>query len=189
MLLMDFGPDYGYYMSDLTRVWPVNGKFSKAQRQLYDFYVGCYRAILRAIQPGKTAQAVLQEAVQAMDVLTAKTTFANEAHERGARRFVDRFRETAKRPQASLGHWVGMSTHDVGNDTGPLRPGMVFTIEPSLLVPEENLNIRCEDMIVIMKEKADILSDFLPLDAGAIEKLMQNEGMLQKYPRIKSKEE
>lgn len=189
MLLMDFGPDYGYYMSDLTRVWPVNGKFSKGQRQLYDFYVGCYRSILQAIRPGQTAQVILQEAVQTMDALLVKTTFANQAHEKGARQFVDRFRESAKRPQASLGHWVGMSTHDVGNDSGPLRPGMVFTIEPSLLVPEENLNIRCEDMVVILEQKAEILSDFLPLDASAIEKLMQTEGMLQKYPRTKSKEE
>jgi Xaa-Pro aminopeptidase len=189
MLLMDFGPDYGYYMSDLTRVWPVNGRFSKPQRLIYDFYVGCYRAILQAIRPGKTAQAVLQEAVQVMDALTAKTTFANEAHRKGAQRFVDRFRETAKRPQASLGHWVGMSTHDVGSDSGPLRPGMVFTIEPSLLVPEENLNIRCEDMIVILEQKAEILSDFLPLDADAIEKLMEAEGMLQKFPRVNLNEQ
>lgn len=185
MLLMDFGPDYGYYMSDLTRVWPVNGKFSKAQRQLYDFYLGCYLAILQGIRPGATAQVILGEAVQTMDGLLVKTTFANEAHERGARRFVDRFRESSKRPQASLGHWVGMSTHDVGRDSGPLRPGMVFTIEPSLLVPEENLNIRCEDMIVITDKKAEILSDSLPLDARLIEKLMADEGMLQKYPRLK----
>jgi Xaa-Pro aminopeptidase len=124
-----------------------------------------------------------------MDALTAKTTFANEAHRKGAQRFVDRFRETAKRPQASLGHWVGMSTHDVGSDSGPLRPGMVFTIEPSLLVPEENLNIRCEDMIVILEQKAEILSDFLPLDADAIEKLMEAEGMLQKFPRVNLNEQ
>jgi Xaa-Pro aminopeptidase len=78
-----------------------------------------------------------------------------------------------------------MSTHDVGQDYGPLRPGMVFTIEPSLLVPEENINIRCEDMIVITDQRAEILSDFLPLDAGAIEKLVLDEGMLQKYPRAK----
>jgi Xaa-Pro aminopeptidase len=183
MLLLDFGPDYGYYMSDLTRVWPVNGKFSKPQRSLYDFYIGCYRAILKAIQPGQTAQQILREAVQVMDDLLSKTTFANAAHEKGARQFVDRFRESAKGPQALLGHWVGMSTHDVGQDYGPLRPGMVFTIEPSLLVPEENLNIRCEDMIVITEQKAEIISDFLPLDAPAIEKLMQDEGMLQRFPR------
>lgn len=185
MLLMDFGPDYGYYMSDLTRVWPINGRFSNAQRSLYDFYVGCYRAILHAIRPGLTAQTVFQEAVRVMDELLPKTTFANAAHENGARKFVDRFRESAKQPQASLGHWVGMSTHDVGQDHGPLRAGMVFTIEPSLFVPEENINLRCEDMIVMTDQKAEILSDFLPLDGGAIEKLMRDEGMLQKYPRAK----
>lgn len=185
MVLMDFGPDVGYYMSDLTRVWPVNGSFTTSQRQLYDFYVRCYRAILSAIRPGKTAQTILQEAVRVMDGFVATASFANAAHSRGARQFVERFRTSSTQPGASLGHWVGMSTHDVGGDTGPLRPGMVFTIEPSLLVPEENINIRCEDMIVMTDQKAEIISDFLPLDADALEKLMKEEGLLQKFPRAK----
>jgi Xaa-Pro aminopeptidase len=80
-----------------------------------------------------------------------------------------------------------MSTHDVGRDAGPLRAGMVFTIEPSLLVPEENINIRCEDMIVITNQKAEIISDFLPLDADAVEKVIKEEGLLQKFPRLTPK--
>ena len=188
IVLMDFGPDVGYYMSDLTRVWPVNGVFTKPQRQLYDFYVGCYRAILSAIRPGQTAQMILREAVGVMDGLLLKATFANATHTNGARRFVERFRESAKSPNASLGHWVGMSTHDVGRDAGPLRAGMVFTIEPSLTIPEENINIRCEDMIVITDQKAEIISDFLPLDADAVEKVIKKEeGLLQKFPRLTPK--
>jgi Xaa-Pro aminopeptidase len=81
-----------------------------------------------------------------------------------------------------------MSTHDVGEDFGPLRPGMVFTIEPSLLVPEENINIRCEDLIVITEQRAEVVSDFLPLDAAGIETLMQSNGMLQQYPSAKPME-
>jgi Xaa-Pro aminopeptidase len=185
MLLMDFAPDYGYYMSDLTRVWPVNGKFNKVQRELYDFYVGCYRAVLKAIQPGLTAQAILLEAVGEMDGILSRTTFSKPSYERATKRFVDAYRQSANRPRASLGHWVGMSTHDVGEDSGPLRPGMVFTIEPSLLVPEENINIRCEDLIVITERRAEVVSDFLPLDAADIEKLVQSNGMLQQYPSAK----
>jgi Xaa-Pro aminopeptidase len=79
-----------------------------------------------------------------------------------------------------------MATHDVGQDTGPLRAGMVFTIEPALRVPEEKIYIRLEDVIVITDKGADILTDWLPMDIPAIEKLMSEEGMLQRYPRDKA---
>ena len=75
-----------------------------------------------------------------------------------------------------------MSTHDVGqSDT--LRPGMVFTIEPQFRVPEEKLYFRLEDLIVIGETKAEIVSDWLPMDMDAIEKVMQEPGILQRYPR------
>jgi Xaa-Pro aminopeptidase len=76
-----------------------------------------------------------------------------------------------------------MATHDVGRDTGPLRPGMVFTIEPALRVPEEHVYIRLEDLIVIGEKDAEIVSRDLPMDIDAIEKAMAGDGMLQRYPR------
>lgn len=181
LLLMDFAPDVGYYMSDVTRMWPVNGRFSPDQRELYGFYLGCYRAILAAIRPGVTAPAVKQEAAAEMERLLAGSKFAKPAYERAAREFVTGYRSGAMR--GGLGHWVGMATHDVGSDSGPLRAGMVFTIEPALRVPEERLYIRLEDLIVIGETKAEIVSDWLPMDMDAIEKVMREEGMLQRYPR------
>jgi Xaa-Pro aminopeptidase len=182
-LLMDFAPDVGYYMADVTRMWPVNGKFSPWQRELYGFYLGCYQAILKNIRPGVTAQAVKQEAVREMERLIAPTKFSKPAYEKAAREFVSSYAESAKSPRTTLGHWVGMSTHDVGQDTGPLRAGMVFTIEPALRVPEEQIYIRLEDMIVITDTKAEIMSDFVPWDIVGIERLMTKDGMLQRYPR------
>jgi Xaa-Pro aminopeptidase len=187
-LLMDFAPDYGYYMSDLTRTWPVNGKFSKHQRELYEFYVGCYRSVLKAIRPGTTAQTILQEAVRDMDGILSKTTFSKPVYEAAAKLFVDTYRTSSQNPRATLGHWVGMSTHDVGQDWGPLRAGMVFTIEPGFRIPEESIGIRCEDLIVITDRGAEVVSDFVPLDVAGIEKLMGGKGMLQEYPRAKSME-
>jgi Xaa-Pro aminopeptidase len=184
-LLMDFAPDYGYYMSDLTRMWPVNGKFSNHQRELYEFYVGCYRSVLRAIRPGATAQTILQDAVREMDGILSKTTFSKPVYEVAAKRFVGTFRTSSQSPRAMLGHWVGMSTHDVGQDWGPLRAGMVFTIEPAFTIPEEAINIRCEDLIIITDRGSQILSDFVPLDVAGIEKQMVGKGMLQEYPRAK----
>ena len=181
-LLMDFAPDVGYYMSDVTRNWPVNGRFNSTQKEVYSFYLGCYNAILDAIRPGVTAQIIKKEAVQQMESLLSRTRFSKAIYEKGARDFVESYKRGAGSPYTSLGHWVGMATHDVGPYGGPLKPGMVFTIEPALRVPEENINIRLEDMIVITEKGKDILSSFVPSEPDAIEKTMRGNGMLQDYP-------
>jgi Xaa-Pro aminopeptidase len=182
-LLMDFAPDVGYYQSDLTRMMPVNGKFNAWQRELYGFYLGCYQAILKAIRPDVTPQAIKLEAVKEMEQLLAATKFSKPIYEKAAQAFVTSYAASAKNPRTSLGHWVGMATHDVGEYGGVLRAGMVFTIEPALTVPEEKIYIRLEDMILITPTKAEILSDFVPMDMDSIERLMKEEGMLQRYPR------
>src|SRR5262249_32125219 len=161
-LLMDFAPDVGYYQADVTRMMPVNGKFSQWQRELYGFYLGCYQAILKAIRPGVTAQVIKQEAVKEMERLLAASKFSKPIYEKAAQQFVTSYAASTKNPRTSLGHWVGMATHDVGQDAGPLRAGMVFTIEPALVVPEEKIYVRLEDMILITDTKAEILSDFVP---------------------------
>ncbi len=183
-LLMDFAPDYGYYMSDITRQWPVNGKFNAWQRELYGFYVKCYRSILKAIRPGVTPQQIKQEAAVEMEKTLASSRFSKPIYETAAKNFVSSYKSGAQNPRTSLGHWVGMGVHDVGSDSGPLRPGMVFTIEPALRVPEEQIYIRLEDLIVITETGADIISDYLPMDIEGIEKIMKEEGMLRRYPKI-----
>lgn len=187
MLLFDFAPDVGYYMSDVTRVWPVNGKFSPSQRELYSFYLACYKAILKHIRPGVTAQAIKQEAAAEMEQLLAKTTFSKPLYEEAAKRFVMNYRNSAANPNTTLGHWTGMATHDVGFHTGPLKPGMVFTIEPSLVVREENINMRLEDLIIITETGMENASAFIPMEIEEIEKVMREEGMLQKYPMDRGK--
>ncbi len=77
-----------------------------------------------------------------------------------------------------------MATHDVGTFDGPLRAGMVFTIEPALRVPEENLYIRMEDLIIIHADHAEIVSDFVPMEIEEIEALMVELGILQRYPEL-----
>ena len=183
LLLMDYAPDYGYYMSDVTRMWPVGGKFSDWQRELYGFYLECYRAILSHIRPGATAATIMREAAADMRRALARAKFSKPVYEAGAREFVESYEKSASAPCPSLGHWVGMATHDVGRDCGPLRPGMVFTIEPALRVPEEKIYIRLEDVIVIGEAKAEVLTTFVPMDVQGVELLMREDGMLQRYPR------
>jgi Xaa-Pro aminopeptidase len=182
-VLMDFAPDVGYAMSDVTRMWPVNGKFAPWQRELYQFYLGCYEAILKAIRPGATPAVCMRDAARKMDAILAASRFSKEIYGAAARSFVDGYRKQAERPDAALGHWVGMATHDDGPHEGPLRAGMVFTIEPALRVPEEKVYVRLEDVIVITEKGADVLSEFVPRDIDRIEKLMTENGLLKTYPR------
>lgn len=184
LVIMDYCPDISYYRCDVTRMWPVNGRFNDWQRELYGFYLGIYEAILVAIKPNVTAQAVLQDAVKKMDEVLAATTFSKPSHEKAARAFVDGYRQSAQRPNASLGHGIGMSTHDMGSGTGLLKPGMTFTIEPQFRVPEDGIYIRLEDMVVIKETGVDIQSDWLPRDMARIEKIMAERGLLQQYPTI-----
>jgi Xaa-Pro aminopeptidase len=186
-LLMDYAPDVGYYMSDVTRMIPVNGKFNAWQRELYGFYIDCYKSILKNIKPGLTAQTIKQTAAREMQTVLQRSRFSKPIYERAAREFVESYQKSAEFPNTSLGHWIGMATHDVGGQDGsPLRTGMVFSIEPALRVPEEKIYIRLEDVIIITDRGADILTTFVPLEISEIEKLMQEEGMLQKYPKDKN---
>ena len=183
-LLMDYAPDVGYYMSDVTRMMPVNGKFNAWQRELYGFYLDCYRTILKNIKHNETAPSIKQKAAREMEQILARSKFSKPIYENAAREFVANYKRSAANPKGMLGHWIGMATHDVGGyDGGPLKPGMVFSIEPALRVPEEKIYIRLEDVIVITEKGAEIISDFVPMDIERIEKLMSEEGMLQRYAK------
>lgn len=182
LLLMDYAPDVGYYTSDVTRMWPVNGKFNEWQRDLYGFYLAYYRAILDAIRPGDV-NAIMSDAAETMDAILERWEFTKPIYRNAAERFVAAYKQRAMQPSASLGHGVGMAVHDVGVHDGSLAPGMVFTIEPQFRVPEETIYIRLEDVILITKDGAENLSDFVPMDIEGIEAVMKEEGISQLYPR------
>jgi Xaa-Pro aminopeptidase len=185
LVLMDYCPDLHYYRCDVTRQWPVNGKFSPVQRELYTFYLGLYEAILYSIKPHVTAQAILQEAVTKMDAMMATMKFSKPLYENAAKNFVEGYRRRAQGGGGNLGHAVGMSTHDMGGGSGVMRPGLVFTIEPQFRIPEERIFIRLEDMIVITDKEARITSDFVPRSIDAVEKLIAEPGLLQQHRKIK----
>lgn len=182
LVLMDYAPDVEYYRTDVTRQWPVNGTFSREQRELYGFYLACYRAILERIGPGKLPADVIRDAAEAMRGILAQFEFTKAHHRAAAEAFVAGY---AARSLAygALGHGVGMSTHDPGDYSQTLKPGMVFTIEPALRVPEEKLYIRLEDLIVVTETGIDVLSDFVPTEIDDVEATIAEEGILQLYPK------
>jgi len=184
MLLLDSAPDYAYYMSDVTRMWPVNGKFTQPQRELYGFYLGCYRSIIAHIRPNVSPRTIALEAAADMQALLQRSKFSNPNHARAAEKFISDYKTRASAPAPfMLGHWVGMSTHDVGGSIETLKPGMVFTIEPALAVPEDETYIRLEDMLLVTETGVENMSPQAPEDPDAIEKLMTEKGLLKQFPR------
>ena len=178
LVLMDYAPDYRYYTSDVGRVWPVGGKYSAWQRELLQFVLEYHKAVLTRIRPGVTADQIMKEAAQAMEPVFARTKFSKPIYEKAARTLVER-------GGGVFSHTVGMAVHDVGGyRSGPLKPGQVFSIDPQLRVPEENLYLRFEDTVVVTATGVENFTDFLPMELDDMEKLVIEKGIVQKVPPI-----
>lgn len=173
LVLMDVAPDYRYYTSDVTRMWPVNGTYTQDQRDLYGFIVEYQKALLRHIRPGVTPDQILAETAKDMRAVFAAIDFSKEIYRNAA--------EAAFDFKGHLSHPVGMTVHDVGNYRNmKLQPGMVFSIDPMIWVPEETLYIRMEDVVVVTENGVENLSDNLPVEMDDLERLMREEGVIQK---------
>jgi len=173
LILMDIAPDYSYYTSDVARMWPVNGRYTQDQRDLYGFVVEYQKALLRHIRPGVTPDQVMSEAASDMRPVFEKISFSKDIYRAAAEKAFDF--------KGHLSHPVGMSVQDVGNYRNrKLAPGMVFSIDPMIWVPEETLYIRMEDVVVVTESGVENLSDNLPVEMDDIERLMREDGIIQK---------
>jgi Xaa-Pro aminopeptidase len=171
LVQFDYAPDYKYYQSDVTRVFPANGKFTPRQREYYEIYLQLYQALLDSIAVHKTPGEVTTTAVTKMDAIMSAYRFTDERIRAAAARMVDGFRTRADARE--LGHNVGLEVHDVGGLQSPtLEPGRVFTIEPQMRLEDEHLGVRLEDMILITENGYENLSRFVPIEVQDIEKLM-----------------
>ena len=174
LVQFDYAPDYNYYVSDVTRVFPANGKFTPRQREYYGVYLALYRALLTSIRPRVTAADVVAAALPKMDSVLAAYRFTDARIRDAARRFVEGYRSRTVR---SLGHTIGMEVHDVAYPTRTLEPGQVFTIEPAMTIPEEHVGIRLEDVILITETGVEILSASVPVEIEEIERVMAEPGL------------
>jgi Xaa-Pro aminopeptidase len=178
LVLMDYAPDYHYYTSDIGRVWPVNGKYNAWQRQLLQFVLEFHKAVMSRIRPGVTATQIHDEAKKAMEPVFARTKFSKSIYEAAARRLV----ETGG---GVFSHTVGMAVHDVGTyRNGPLKPGQVFSVDPQLRVPEENLYLRYEDTVVVTETGVENFTAFIPMELDEMEKMVLEKGVVQKVPPV-----
>ena len=175
LVLMDYAPDYHYYTSDVTRIWPVNGKFSKKQAALYKFIVAYRDALFRYIKPGITSNEVLNNAAVDMKEYLIGKSFVKPAHLKAVQNGIT-FRGHFQHP-------VGMAVHDVGRVHGvTLQEGMVFTIDPMIWIPEERHYIRIEDVAVVTKTGVENLSDFVPSKIEDVERTIKEIGLTEFRP-------
>ena len=175
LVLMDYAPDYHNYTSDVTRIWPVNGTFNKEQTALYEYVVAYRDALFKYIKPGVTSNDVLEQAALEMEQYLVGKTFQNPAHLKAVQNGII-FRGHFQHP-------VGMAVHDVGRvHNVPLRPGMVFAIDPMIWIPEERLYIRIEDLAVVTESGVENLSAFVPSSISDVEKIIKEEGLTEFRP-------
>jgi Xaa-Pro aminopeptidase len=163
-VVADVGAECSDYATDVTRTVPAGGKFTPRQREIYEIVLGAQKAAIAAIRPGmrlrgdgSTSQPTLHQI--AYDYIN---THGHDLHGQPLGKYFVH----------GLGHYVGLDVHDPGDPAAPLKAGTVITIEPGVYIPEENLGIRIEDIVVVTEDGCKVLSAALPREIGDIEKLV-----------------
>ncbi|MEW6354674.1 MAG: Xaa-Pro aminopeptidase [Pseudomonadota bacterium] len=183
LLLIDAGAEYDGYAGDITRTFPINGRFSPAQREIYEIVLEAQLAAIDKVRPGNHWDEPHEAAVRALTqglirIGLLKGKLATLIKEQAYRRFY----------MHRTGHWLGMDVHDVGSyKEGDawrlLEPGMVLTVEPGLYiaagskgVPKKwwNIGVRIEDDVLVTRNGPDVLSKDAPKSIADIEALMNN---------------
>ena len=181
LVQFDYAPDYKYYVSDVTRVFPANGKFTPRQREFYTIYLRLYQSLMTSIKVHVSPGDIIKDAVAKMDAAMANFKFTDPKIKEAANRFVERYRSSKSN---SLGHTVGIEVHDTRLPTQTLEPGQLFTIEPAMTIPDEHIGIRLEDVILITETGYENLSAFVPVEIPEIEKLMAEPGLSDKQYKV-----
>jgi Xaa-Pro aminopeptidase len=170
LILMDFGAEYGGYCADLTRTVPVNGKFTRRQKTVYNACLHLHDYAKSLLKPGISivdyTEKVGEEATQQFLKigLLKKSDVKNEDPENRAYR---------KYLYHGISHHLGVDVHDLGTRTEPIKAGMVFTVEPGIYIEEEQMGIRIENNLWITKNGNKDLMKNIPITVEEIEALMK----------------
>lgn len=172
LILMDFGANYGGYAADLSRTIPVNGKFTKRQKTVYNACLHLHQYAASILKPGITildyTDKVGEEATAVFQKigLLKKSEIKNEDPENRAYR---------KYLYHGISHHLGLDVHDLGTRTEPIKAGMVFTIEPGIYIEEEQMGVRIENNFWITKNGNKDLMKNIPITVEEIESLMKRK--------------
>ena len=170
LILMDFGAEYGGYNADLTRTVPVNGKFSKRQKEVYNACLHLHNYAKGLLKPGITiadySEMVGEEATQQfikIGLLTKSDVKNEDSENRAYRKYL----------YHGISHHLGVDVHDLGTRTAPITAGMVLTVEPGIYIEEEQMGVRIENNIWITKNGNIDLMKNIPMTVTEIESLMK----------------
>jgi len=170
LVLMDFGAEYANYAADLTRTVPVNGKFTKRQREVYEAVLLVMQAAMQMLVPGNTLDQYHAFVGTVMENELIRLGLLHEADVRNQDPAQPLYR---KYFMHGTSHHLGLDVHDVGSKFRPFEEGMVFTCEPGIYIPEEGLGVRLENDVLITKKGPQDLMEGIPLEADMIEELMK----------------
>ncbi|TSJ80888.1 MAG: Xaa-Pro aminopeptidase [Candidatus Cardinium sp.] len=169
LLLVDVGAEYANYSADVTRVIPIDGKFTTRQRKVYNAVLRILKAAQALLRPGlsfasyhKAVGEWVEAELVALNLIDA-TAIKNQSKEVPAYR---------KYFMHGISHHLGLSTHDLGDTHGLILPNMVLTIEPGIYIKEEKIGIRLENNVVVRTDGVQNLTENIPIEAEAIEALM-----------------
>ncbi|MDO5299119.1 MAG: aminopeptidase P N-terminal domain-containing protein [Clostridia bacterium] len=161
LVLLDLGAKAKGYCADITRTYPVGGKYSERQRRIYDLVLSANRAVAAAARPGLTLRELNDLCKQVLGEGLVKLGMIADVSEVG------------KYYMHSVSHHLGIDTHDaIVHDQVKLEPGMVITDEPGLYIDEEAIGIRIEDDLLITADGCEVLSEAIPRTTAEIEALM-----------------
>jgi len=156
LLLMDVGAECSGYAADITRTIPVGAPFSKRQREIYGIVLGAQNAVVAAIHPGVSIRELTNIARQYIN------THGKDLHGESLGKYFTH----------GVSHHVGLDVHDAMDPAQPLAEGNVITVEPGIYIPEENIGVRIEDMVLVTNDGAKLLSGALPRDPAAVEEAL-----------------
>ena len=172
ILLLDVGAEYANYNADLTRTIPVNGKYTKRQKEVYNAVLRVKRAAMKILKAGvvyfdyhKEVQKMMESELIGLKLIH-KSDIKNQNKEKPL--FMKYFMH-------GTGHQLGLDVHDVGNMYHKMQVGQVWTIEPGIYIPEESLGIRIENNVVIHKTGLLDLMKNIPVEADEIEEIMNSK--------------
>ena len=161
LVLIDAGGEYGHYAADITRTVPVDGRFMDRQRKIYEAVLSAQKAAIASVKPGMTLAGNGPKSLHRI----AQEELDSQGKDRNAKPLARYFTH-------GLGHHVGLGVHDPGDPKAPLKAGMVITIEPGVYIPEENIGVRIEDMVLVTSDGGRVLSSALPKEPHEIERIM-----------------
>ena len=172
MILMDFGAEYGGYNADLTRSIPVNGRFSKRQKEVYNACLHLHQFAKSLLRPGTVINEYHQQVGREADIVFQKIGLISKSDVKNSTRENPAY---WKYLYHGISHHLGVDVHDLGTRSEPLRAGMVLTVEPGIYIEEEKLGIRIENNVWLTKNgNKDLMKD-LPITVEEIEAYMKRK--------------